>query len=403
MQAPCSTSDPEITTISLPRVHPMSAVEAIRESSLTVLQDRDEKPNTLRNCHAENESTHRTSQPQKSQVSDHIASSTSLKKCRINTRDHQGSAARNIQNSSSWNNYNKICSYSVQDSTSELLVTFEKMMSKLCFSEGLKQSEEDYAVEVTKIYSMLSNKTGMKYAMLKDVILDQLLTGISTSKKERVMRISVSILTTIASSNKSVIEDIKKKGLHLCDLAIALKQNVHEAAILIYLVKPSPVEIKKLDILPALVEVLCNSGIYKGRTASLLLTPPGASLMIIEVLVTAFDYTVNSEHLAAINSPRVLCGLLDLARTNNLDELTSLATILIKWMQFDGHCRKYISQCTPVAQFILLLQSNKKRAKLVGLEYFHEVLRIPRYEKMPLIHHFTHYFIFTLKYWRIMK
>lgn len=239
---------------------------------------------------------------------------------------------------------------------------------------------------------MLNYKTGVKYAMLKEVIMDQLLSDISTSKEERVIRTSVSTLTTIISANKSVIEDIKKKGLQLCDLGSALKQNVHAAAILIYLINPSPAEIKALKILPALVEVVCTSDSYKGRTASHRLTPPGASLMIIfcfdksslmiiEVLVTAFDQTTNNKHLAAINSPRVLCRLLDVARTNNLDEFISLATILVKCMQFDGQCRKYISQSTPVAPFILLLQSNEKWAQFIALEFFHELLRIPRYKK----------------------
>jgi hypothetical protein len=376
MQAPCSTSDPDPCT-----PQKMPAVEAPGELSIAILQDRDENSNTLWNHHVKNESTQRTLKPEKFQLFNHIASSTSLQKCRITLTDHQGSAARNLQNSRSWRKFNKVCSHSQKDSTSKLLGILETTISELCFAEGLGKGDEDFAVEVTKIYKMLNYKTGVKYAVLKEVILDQLLSDISTSKEERVIRTSVATLTTIISANKSVIEDIKKKGLQLCDLASALKQNVHEAAILIYLINPSPAEIKALEILPALVEVVCTSDSYKGRTASHLLTPPGASLMIIEVLVTAFDQTTNNKHLAAINSPSVLCRLLDVARTNNLDEFISLATILVKCMQFDEQCRKYISQSTPVAPFILLLQSNEKWAQFIALEFFHEVLRIPRYKK----------------------
>ena len=375
MQAPCSTSDPDPCT-----PQKMPAIEAPGELSIAILQDRDENSNTLWNHHVKNESTQRTLKPEKFQLFNNIASSTSLQKCRITLTDPQGSAARNLQNSRSRRKFNKVCSHSQKDSTSELLGILETTISELCFADGLGKSE-DFAVEVTKIYKMLNYKTGVKYAMLKEVILDQLLSDISTSKEERVIRTSVSTLTTIISANKSVIEDIKKKGLQLCDLASALKQNVHEAASLIYLINPSPAEIKALEILPALVEVVCTSDSYKGRTASHLLTPPGASLMIIEVLVTAFDQTTNNKHLAAINSPSVLCRLLDVARTNNLDEFISLATILVKCMQFDEQCRKYISQSTPVAPFILLLQSNKKWAQFVALEFFHEALRIPRYKK----------------------
>ena len=398
--APCSASELELAAISLPHApqNPTPTYEAIRKLSLKILQDRDEESNTLSNFHVENELTQRTLQPQKIQLFDQIASSTSPQKSRITLMNHQGSAARNKQNSSSQKNLNKVRIHSGKDSTSELMGMLEKTISKLCFSEGLEKSDEDYAVEVTKIFEMLNNKAGVKYVMLKDVILDQLLAGISTSKEERVVRASVSILTTIISANKSVVKDIKKKGLQLRDLASALKQNVHEAAILIYLINPSPAEIKTLEILPALVEVVSNSNSYKGRTASLLVTPPAASLMIIEVLVTAYDYATNNMHLAAINSPNVLCRLLGVARTNNLEEFISLATIFVKCMKFDWQCRKYILQFTPVAPFILLLQSNEKRANFIALEFFHEILRVPRYEKMLQIHYFTCYFVYKYNF-----
>ncbi|PPR88952.1 hypothetical protein GOBAR_AA31723 [Gossypium barbadense] len=268
----------------------------------------------------------------------------------------------------------------------ELMEIIQNAVSKLCFSDGLEKSGKDYAVEITAIYRMLNNKHGVKYTMLKDVILEQLLIAVSTSKEEMVIRASVTVLTTIVSTNISVVDDIKKKGLRLTDLARALKYNVHEAATLIYLIKPSAAEIKTLELLPTLVEVICTSNSSRCRPSkSVTVTPPAASLMIIEVLVTAFDNATNNMHLAAINSPRVLSGLLDVAKNHSLEEHISLATILVKCMQFDGQCRKYISQAITMAPFIHLLQSNEKRAMFVALEFFHEVLRIPRSSAISLL------------------
>lgn len=259
----------------------------------------------------------------------------------------------------------------------------EKIISKLCFTEDLGNGEEDYTVEMKTIYEILNSKSGLKYSLLKDIILDQLLIAISTSKEERVVRTSVAILSTIVTANRSVIEDIKRKGLQLYDLATALKRNVHEAVILIYLINPSPAEIKTLELLPCLVEVVCTSkSYYKVDLTSLLLTPPAASLMIIEVLVTAFDYETNSMDLAAISSPRVLSGLLQVPRKDNLEEFVSLASILVKCMRFDGKCRKYIAEFSPVAPFVSLLWSNQNRAASIALEFFNEFLRMPRYETL---------------------
>ncbi|CAA3003071.1 E3 ubiquitin- ligase LIN [Olea europaea subsp. europaea] len=262
---------------------------------------------------------------------------------------------------------------------------FQKMISKLCFTKQLENCEGEYTVEMKTIYKLLNNKSGLKYSILKDVILDQLLMDISTSKEEQVVRTSVSILSTIVTENKSVVEDVKRKGLQLSDLATALKRNVHEAVILIYLLNPSPADIKTLELLPCLVEVVCSSQSYKVGVRSLLLTPPAASLMLIEVLVTEFDYETNNMHVAAISSPRVLSGLLHVPRQNNLEEFVSLASIFVKCMRFDGKCRKYILESSPVATFVSLLWSNQKRATNIALEFFHELLRMPRSSAINLL------------------
>lgn len=262
---------------------------------------------------------------------------------------------------------------------------FQKMILKLCFTEQLENCEEEYTVETKAICKLLNNKSGLKYSILKDVILDKLLTDISTSKEEHVVRTAVSILSTIVTENRSVVEDVKRKGLKLYDLATALERNVQEAVILIYLINPSPAEIKTLELLPCLVEVVCTSQSYKVGVRSLLLTPPAASLMLIELLVTEFDNETNNMHVAAISSPRVLSGLLHVPRQNNLEEFISLASILVKCMRFDGQCRKYIVESSPVATFVSLLWSNQKRATHVALEFFHELLRMPRSSAINLL------------------
>ncbi|VVA96755.1 unnamed protein product [Arabis nemorensis] len=240
----------------------------------------------------------------------------------------------------------------------------------------LGNADEKYVSEVTMIYQMLNGKQGVKYSMLKDVILDQLLTAISSSEEKTVIKASMTALTKIISVNTTALEEIKRKGLNLSHLANALKQNVQEAAILIYLIKPSPTEIKSLELLPALVDVVAStssvSSCYTFRPSSSLLTPPAASLMIIEVLITAFDHATNTMHLAAISSPSVLCGLLDVAKCGNSGEFISLASILVKCMQFDGLNRKYIYQHTRVAPFAHLLQSKNREEMFIALQFLHE-------------------------------
>lgn len=264
-----------------------------------------------------------------------------------------------------------------EGSKTELLDIIEMAISRLCFAEGLMKCDNDYAVEVRTIYEMLNSKAGVKYSMLKDVIVEQLVKAISSSEEDRVVSASVSTLLGIVSVNESVLDNVKN-GLQLNDLGRALKRNVQEVAMLIYLIKPAPAEMKSLGLFPQLVKVVCNSKGSKSKPESLQLTPQAASLMLIEVLVTAFDSATNNMHLAAINSPVTLTGLSDAARHQNLKELMSLATILVKCMQFDGQCRESVLQSAPVAPLVRLLCSKEKHATIKALEVFNEMLRIPR-------------------------
>ncbi|KAM0984913.1 hypothetical protein ACFX13_012464 [Malus domestica] len=300
--------------------------------------------------------------------------------CMINQMDHQQSGARRKHNFRG----HEVGSHPAKDSKSELFHMTEMAISKLLYSEGLGKWEEDHVVEVTTIYEILGKKNGENCAVLKDMILDQLLAGISSSTEDIVIRASISILTSIAAANKSVIEDVKKKGLQLSDLASALKRNVQEAAVLFYLMNPTPAEIKTFELLPTLAGIMCTSNSYKCRSGSLP-SPMTACLMITEILVTAFDHATNNVHLAEISSPNVLEGLLDVARDSNIEELISLATILVKCIQYDGDSRRYISKLAPVAPFVRLLESNNKHAKFIALEFFHHALCMPRSSTITLL------------------
>ncbi|KAJ1407660.1 WD40/YVTN repeat-like-containing domain superfamily [Sesbania bispinosa] len=338
-QVPHNPMQEQLDERSIIKVDSSRFTRSIEDVALSISKYRDKTRNTHLNCRVEDELIEEALQPLKFHLFDH-ATFTSTSKHRLSQKNHEESSRTKLQTSYSLGNFNDGCSNSRRYSLHDLAGLTERRISELHYSEALGKGGEKYTADISSIYESLIGSSDTTYASIKDVILDELLIVISTSKEERELRASVSILTTIISRNKSIIEDVKKKGLRLCDLASALKQNVHEAAILIYLINPSPIDIKTLELLPILVEIVCTSHSYKSKPESLLLTPHAASLMIIEELVTSFDYATNNMHLATISSPHVLSGLLEVARNDNLEEFFSLTTILIKCMQYDAQCRK---------------------------------------------------------------
>ncbi|XP_068660452.1 putative E3 ubiquitin-protein ligase LIN-1 isoform X2 [Aristolochia californica] len=255
-----------------------------------------------------------------------------------------------------------------------ILGVLEKTVPTLCSSEA--------KLEVSAMWEMLQKKSYTKNSLLK-VDLERLLNVISISKEDQLVRASVSIILVLISENRNLIEDIKRRT-RLCDLACALKRNVHEAAVLIYLLNPSPKQIKELELLPALVETTCNSNSSNLDSVLLPLTPSAASVALIENIVTKFDSEANN--LATLCSPPILSRLVNVTCGRNVAEGTSVASILVSCMRFDDNCRNYLSQITPLGTFLHFLQSSDKKAKLTALEYFHEILRMPRLSATSLLH-----------------
>ncbi|KAL6619380.1 hypothetical protein ACP70R_034519 [Stipagrostis hirtigluma subsp. patula] len=289
----------------------------------------------------------------------------------------RGSMSRKFKASSTSEDLSDVSSRWGKDSQVDFLERFEKAVSKLLVSDGL-ESCLDAGSEVTTIWQLLNNTSEVRHkSSVRQDILDQLLDSISTSKKDKVIRASVYVLLLMLSEDRNVMRGIKRKDFHLSNLATALKRDVHEAAILIYLLDPTPLEIKNLDLLPSLLHVACNSDTQKWPTL-LPLTPTSASIALIEILVTAFDYVTNNVHLAALSSPPILSKLVDVAKNNSLEEGVALAAILVRCVRLNGNCKKFLSQATPVDPFLHLLRRKEHRAKCAALEYFHEILQIPR-------------------------
>jgi hypothetical protein len=290
----------------------------------------------------------------------------------------RGSMSRKFKAFSQSDEWSDVSSRWGKESQVDFLERFEKAVSKLLVSDGL-ESYLDAGSEVTTIWHLLNSSSEVRYkSSARQDILDQLLDSISTSKKDKVIRASVYVLLLMLSEDRNAMRGIKRKEFHLSNLASALKRDVHEAAILIYLLDPSPLQIKNLELLPSLLHVACNSDTKKWP-AVLPLTPTSASIALIEILVTAFDYVTNNVHLGAISSPHILSKLVDVAKNNNLEEGVALAAILVRCVRLNGNCKKFLSQATPVEPFLHLVRRKEHRAKCAALEYFHEILQIPRY------------------------
>ncbi|AQK85238.1 Transducin/WD40 repeat-like superfamily protein [Zea mays] len=300
-----------------------------------------------------------------------------IKKSSLSDLVSRGSMSRKFKTSTASDDWSDVSSRWAKDSQVDFLERFEKAVSKLLISDGL-ESCLDAGSEVTTIWQLLNNTCEARHmSSVRQDILDRLLDSISTSKKDKVVRASVYVLLLMISEDRNVMRGIKRKDFHLSNLAVALKRDVHEAAILIYLLDPTPLEIKNLDLLPSLLHVACSSGTQKWPSM-LPLTPTSASIALIEILVTAFDYVTNNVHLASLSSPPILSKLVDVAKNHNLEEGVALAAILIRCVRLNGNCKKFLSQATPVDPFLHLLRRKEHRAKCAALEYFHEILQIPR-------------------------
>ncbi|KAG6431180.1 hypothetical protein SASPL_109257 [Salvia splendens] len=234
------------------------------------------------------------------------------------------------------------------------------------------------------IWQLVKDEESGNYSSGSDTLMERFRNGIGTALQDFACRISLSFGLSTISILTIVIRDKKEIYNHFAHANTKLHRKCATAVTYVTLV----------DVLPDhLIILICAPTLERHNLSSVdetfseggAITPPAASLMIIERMVTSFDPETNSTYLAAITPPGVLSALVRAPRRDHLDEVASLAHILAKSMCFDGKCRRYISQISHTTPFVSLLSSNQERAASAALEFFNELLKTPRSSAISLL------------------
>eukprot|EP01018_Ginkgo_biloba_P036434 Gb_40746 [translate_table: standard] len=255
---------------------------------------------------------------------------------------------------------------------------FEQAVSILCTSDELSKCE-DAVLAIIHMWPDLESRAEAESILLRGAVIDQLIEVLLASKIKEVLRASVCILSAMIIKNKFTVHHIMNTDPELYSVTGVLKRRrISEAAVLLYLLKPSAVQMKTLELLPILVEVLYNGNHYIDGPISLPWTSSAVAVMMIEMLVGAFDNLTNESHLKVIISLKALPGLVNILKSNDMEERVAAAFILIKCMRSVGTCRQYISQNTSMVSIVQLLHSGSGRCRSVAVEFIAEVICLPR-------------------------
>ncbi|KAH9320860.1 hypothetical protein KI387_015499 [Taxus chinensis] len=257
-------------------------------------------------------------------------------------------------------------------------IEFEQAVCILCTSDEIKECEEA-VLTIKYLWADLENKTEAESALLRAAVVDQLMEILLASRVEDVLRAAICILSVLVIREKFIVHYILKNDPELCFVTDILKRmKIYEAAILLYLLEPSAIQMKTLELLPILVEVIYNGNHYVNGPISLPWMPSAVAVMMIEILVASFDYLTNDSHLQVIISLNILPGLLDILKSENMEVRVAAAFVLTQCMRSDGTCRHYISQRTPMASIVQLLHTANRRCRSVALEFIAEVICLQR-------------------------
>ncbi|KAG6428132.1 hypothetical protein SASPL_112381 [Salvia splendens] len=252
------------------------------------------------------------------------------------------------------------------------------------FLDRMKLCVIKCCLDIVFIFAFCNSKTIILiYGLILEPLLKTFKPAISTKEWNKFKKASESANLKIRDRSQDLTGAAQRISFRLSRLIQALQPNTHQESINISVCSPSRLHRGNKHHLPSPSNVVVCTASTSHRVGPI--TPPAASLMIIERMVTSFDPETNSAYLAEITPPGVLSALVRAPRKDHLDEVASLALILAKSMCFDGKCRRYISQISHTTTLVSLLSSNQERAASAALEFFNELLKTPRSSAISLL------------------
>ncbi|XP_027091219.2 putative E3 ubiquitin-protein ligase LIN-1 isoform X2 [Coffea arabica] len=247
-------------------------------------------------------------------------------------------------------------------------------ISCLCNSEDLQECEAA-VLTIARIWNDSKVESGIHSYLSSPAIVNGLVEILSASLNREVLRTTIHILSQLIYADDSIREVLTSVDTDFDCLASLMKNGLAEAAILIYLLRPSFSQLSAHNLIPSLTQLISSKS-EDPLDLQFVMAPKDAALVLLEQIITGGDETTRLTITMDIISTGSVPALLKCL--DRVDGRHSSVTILLCCIRADKSCRNTIASRIELSPVLELFHAGNDSVRGTCIEFFSELVHLSR-------------------------
>lgn len=260
-----------------------------------------------------------------------------------------------------------------------VLACLDTTLSHLLCTGDIALWEED-VLRIAELWVDWKGDAKVEDALLNSILVQRLMELLFTSRAESPLRATVCLLCDLLEKDHSVEKAFRERDPELKTVLQVLTLGVvPQSAVLLFLLKESPLQQEFFEVIPSLVNIMVDETTSWKGAFDICWSPRAAATFLLEEMVTMSDSTANMVAASQLLSLGAVPALLGILNSHVMEEKISAASILLSCIEADGGCRNVVALGCRVSSIVDLIHCNKGKAMTVGISLLVELIRLSRY------------------------
>ncbi|XP_071713381.1 putative E3 ubiquitin-protein ligase LIN-1 [Rutidosis leptorrhynchoides] len=243
----------------------------------------------------------------------------------------------------------------------------------LCNSEDLKECETA-VFTISKTWKECNGDPTVHACLSSSTIVNGLIDVLTASLSREVLRTTVYILSELLIADDSLREVLTIVDLE-CLVAL-LKNGLFEAAVLIYLLKPTFSQLTEFNLIPYLIQNICSK-FEDSKDFVLVMNPKDAAIELVgQVLIEGDENSRCSNALTIMSSVNAISSLV--MCLDRVDTRQSVMYILLCCIRADRGCRNVIASKIDSCPVLELFHAGNEHVRGMCIEFLWELVQLNR-------------------------
>ncbi|PWA53627.1 E3 ubiquitin-protein ligase LIN-1 [Artemisia annua] len=259
-----------------------------------------------------------------------------------------------------------------QAAVESIISGLQPYITSLCTSEDLKECEAA-VLTISKMWKESNGDPSVHAVLATDTIVNGFIDVLSASLSREVLRTTVYILSELLIADERIREILTNVDLEC--LTALLQNGLAEASVLIYLLKPTFSQLSEFNLIPNLIQNICNKS-DNSKDLELVMSPKDAAIeLVAQVLIEGDENSrsSNAKTIMSVNAVPSLVKCLD-----RVDTRQSIMYILLCCIHADRSCRNIIATDIDLCPVLELFHAGNEYMRGLCIEFLWELVQLNR-------------------------